>query len=90
VQADAPLLVSVTAAGRQRTTFPDRLVLPDQPLTLPIAPARWPLPTGAAVTDEVGRTTQASTGTVPLVLAAGTLLAVAAVTLVAVRRRVRP
>ncbi len=89
VTADAPLLVSVQVGGARPTTYPDRLVLADRPLRLPVTRARWPLPTEVVVTDESGRTAQASTGTVPLVATAGVLVLVAMVGLVAVRRRLR-
>ncbi len=89
VTAGAATLVSVTVAGRQRVTFPDRLVLPDRPIELVAVAARWPLPAEVVVVDEAGRTVRASTGAGPLTAGAVALVAGSVVALVAVRRRFR-
>lgn len=77
VTTSSPLLVSAQLSGAERTTHPDRLVLPTQPLVLEGTPARWPSPSVLAVTDETGRTVTTDTGRTALVVIAATLLATA-------------
>ena len=74
VATTAPVLVAVTLAGGTTTTLADRLILPDAPVTVAVPAAGWPQPTEVAVTDELGRTVTATTGTTPLVVLAGLLL----------------
>lgn len=77
VTATSPLLVTARLTGTERTTHPDRLVLPSQPLVLEGSPARWPSPSVLTVTDETGRTVTTDTGRTALVVIAATLLAIA-------------
>lgn len=87
VTSPEPLVVSVRLDGAASTVHPDRLVLPDRPLELRTAPARWPLATEATVTDEAGRPVRAGTGSDALVAVAGGTVLASVLALVSVGRR---
>ncbi|MFT5564785.1 MAG: hypothetical protein ACI970_001520 [Myxococcota bacterium] len=89
VVVTSPTVLSLRVNGAGATTLLSRLVLPSQPLVVPIGAASWPRSTTAVITTEGGSVVRAATGRTALLWLAGLAFALALATLAASASAVR-